>query len=154
MGSTWKVLVFAALAALSFAVPAQDLSEIEVKAVLDRMKDATLKRDVDAVGRFLSEGVVMSGTLTVGTDVQPIRYTKQEYLQGLRDTWALLVDLRLEHANRVIVVSGRVATVTYDARITMVVPAGEMHVKSRDTVTLERLEGGLLITRAVSHGSM
>jgi ketosteroid isomerase-like protein len=146
--------VFAALAAVSFAVPAQDLSQSEVKAVLDRMEAATLKRDVDAVGRFLSEGAQLTGTLTVGTDVQSFSYTKQEYLQGLRDTWPLLVDLRFQSSNKEIVVAGRVATVTYDARVTMVLPAGEMHAKSRETVTMERLDGRVLVTRAVSHGSM
>lgn len=154
MGSPWKVLVFAALAAVSFAVPAQDLTESEVKAVLDRMEAANSRRDVDTIGRFLSEDAQISGTLAVGTDVQPFRYNKQEYLQSLRDAWALLVDLRSQSSNQVIVVSGRVATVTYDARITMVVPAGEMHSRSRDTLTLERLDGAVLVTRVVSHGSM
>jgi hypothetical protein len=154
MGSTWKVLVFAALAAVSFAVPAQDLTESEVQAVLDRMEAANSRRDVDTIGRFLSEGAQISGTLTVGTDVQPFRYSKQEYLQSLRDAWALLVDLRSQSSNQVIRISGRVATVTYDARLTMVVPAGEMHARSRDTLTMERLDGAVLVTRVVSHSAM
>lgn len=154
MGSTWKVLVFAALAAFSFAVPAQDLSESEVRGVLDRMDAAVAKRDVDAIGRLLSAGAQLSGTLKVGAGAQTFRYNKSQYLQNLRDSWAQLVDYRYRRSNVVIVVSGRAATATADVHETLVLPAGTMSVKSRESVTLERLDGAVLITRVVAQGSM
>lgn len=154
MGSTWKVLVFAALVAVSFTAPAQDLTESEVKAVLDRMDAAVAKRDVDAIGRLLSAGAQLSGTLKVGAEAQTFSYNKPEYLQSLRESWAQLVDYGYQRSNPVIVVSGRAATATADVLETLVFPAGKMSVKSRESVTLERVDGAVLITRVVAEASM
>jgi ketosteroid isomerase-like protein len=155
MERTWKGFVFVVLGALAGAVAAQGLTEAEVRAALDRMDRATQARDIDTIASALGDGVQITGTLSVGTTVvERFSYDKRSYLSALRDSWAVASGHTFRRANERIVVSGEVATVTGDLFETATVAGGTLRTQTRGTTTLERVNGVVVVTRAVSEGQV
>ena len=154
MKTAWMASLLALLALVALPVSARDITEPEVLALVARMQQAAQRRDVDAVGRDLHDAVEISGSLTAGGQRQDFRYSKQEYLQDLRTAWAQVIDYRNERRNQRIRIADGRATVTADVRDTMVVQGGTIEVQGKETLTLERAGGVLVVTQVVSHGTM
>lgn len=154
MIARWRMFALAALLAVPVLVPAQDIRESEVRAVLAGIDRATARRDVAALGRLVADDVRVSGTFTTVAGTESFDYDKQQYLEGLRWAWSQAVDFRAERSNERIVTDGSSATVSADVVETMVLPAATMRTRSRTTMTFERVSGAVLLTRAVAHGTM
>jgi ketosteroid isomerase-like protein len=155
MGSPWKVLVFVVLAAIGGAVAAQAPTEAEVRALIDRADRAALAQDIDTVASALSDAVQLSGTLSAeGTVVERFAYDKRAYLAALRESWAIASGATFRRSNLRIVVSGDVATATSDVAGTATVAGGTLRTQGRETVTIERVNGALVMTRSVGHATV
>lgn len=154
MKSAWIASVLPLMLMVLLPVSAQTVTEVEVQALIARMQQAALRRDVDAIGRDLHDEVKISGSLTAGGERQFFQYSKQEYLQDLRITWAQLIDYRSERSHQRIRMSGDRAIVTADVRDTMVVQDGTIEIHAKETLTLERVGGVLVVTEWVAHATM
>jgi hypothetical protein len=119
-----------------------------------RIDRAIPAKDIDALADAFSDGVQISVTVTIGTDVQHYRYDKREYLQSLRDAWAMSSDYRYRRSNQKIVVSGDVVTATADVEESAAVAGGTFHTRARETVTIERVGGEPRVTRIVGEGTV
>lgn len=155
MARSWRALALVVLAGFAGAVAAQGPTEAEVRAVLERVDRAGQARDVDAIAGALAEGARISITLLAGsTVVDRFSYDKRTYLAALRDGWAQASDYSYRRANQRIVVSGAVATATADVFEHASVPGVVMRTQTRETVTLERVGGSVVITRIVGDASV
>lgn len=148
MGRPWRVFAFAVAGFFASAVAAQGPTEVEVRALLDSADRAIAAKDIDALATTLSEDVQISGAMSAeNVLVDRFRFDKPRYLAALRDNWTQATDYTYRRTNQRIVVSGAVATVTADVFESATVAGGVLRTQTRETTTVERRSGAVVVTR-------
>jgi hypothetical protein len=148
------LLVFAVHALAASPARAEALREAEVAALLGRIDRAFAARDLDAVARELDEGIGIRGTLRHGDKTTTHAYDKSAYLAAVRDSWAQASDYRYERTEPALVLSGDTATATALVVESSVFGSDRVRTRSRETVTLRRVEGGVRITEVAFEGEL
>lgn len=152
-----KRLLTAILGVLACSGPtlghAAPLTEATVRALLTKVDAAIPARDFSAVAALLAPGVTITVDSTVTGQVPHVSLSRSEYLTMLQQTWAQASDYTYRRSNQKIVIKTHQAIVTSDISESLTANRLVMITNSKETMTIERINGQLQATaiHVVSH---
>jgi ketosteroid isomerase-like protein len=150
MNTLARVLVLSSALVWSAPLLAQELTVGAVRAFISTMDDATERRDMDTVFRHIAELCVISATMTIQGQVRTMRMNKTQYRQLMTRT-SPDDSYESERSNEKISIEGDQAFVTADVVETMVVDGKQVTVRTRERVTVENIDGTLMLTQIVQN---
>lgn len=133
---------------------AQGITEKAVKELMQKMDRATAGKDANSVDRMLSENVAITVRISAGGNTQTTRMNKAEYMANLRNAWAAASNYSYRRNNESIAISGNTATVSADVTESMTVSGHTIRTQTRETATIELVDGMAKITKITGNVSM
>ena len=149
-----KLAVFVMAFMCALAVQAQNITQDEVNKYVSALDDAIRARNAAALGGFISDSASFVMTISAGGQTQTMRLGKREYLGLLNDTWSVATNYQYRRSNTKIALAGNKAKVSADIAESVVMDGRTISTRSSETVTLERVNGKLQLTGAVTNSSM
>jgi hypothetical protein len=125
---------------------AEAVTEAEAKAFVAALDTAIAARDVAGVDRLLSDNARFEATIAAGGQAQQVDMFKPQYMLNLRHVWTQASDYRSQRSNLRIELQGEKALVSSDISESVVLQGQSFSSRSRETTTLEKVQGKVLAT--------
>lgn len=147
-----KAFIFCFSLLFSIYATAGDLTESQVKQMLERIEVAVQHLDAAAIGRQLADNVVIEVTVNAQGQSQVIQLEKQQYLQLLQTGWASYEDYDYSQTINSIEVKGNKAYISSNSVETITMQGKTVEAGSREESVIELINGVPLVTeiRAVT----
>jgi hypothetical protein len=149
-----RLFLIACLAICSTAVFAQNLTEKAVRDLMVKVDQAAARKDADTVSKTLSDAVEITMMISYGGQTQRLSMNKDQYMAALRQGWAASSNYTYRRANEKIVLSGSKAYVSSEVFESMVINGQPLRTSSKESATLELINGALLVTKVFATASM
>ena len=120
-----------------------------VRGVISELDAATENMDADPFSDALSDDVKIVITINMQGQSQVIRPSKKEYIVMLEEGWAAASNYEYTRSNLKIDMQGNKALVTAIIRESMTVRGRNLNTRTFEKVTMELIDGKLLITKVV-----
>lgn len=133
---------------------AAGLTNKSVEAVLAQIDNAANTLDANAVASVMSDDVSITMNISMQGKSQVLKPSKQEYIAMLQQGWAMYQDYKYKRSNVKIDLQGNKAVVSADVSESMTVQGQTLAGVSKETVTIEVINGKPMVTRIVGHTSM
>ena len=141
-----KAFVFLFSFLVSFYATAGDLTESQVRHVLERIEVAVQNLDAAAIGRQLADDVFIEVTVNAQGQSQVIQLEKQQYLQLLQTGWASYEDYDYSQTINSIEVKGNKAYISSNSVETMTIQGKTVEAGSKEALVIELINGVPLVT--------
>ncbi|MEC8010108.1 MAG: nuclear transport factor 2 family protein [Pseudomonadota bacterium] len=141
-----KAFIFCFSLLFSFYATAADLTESQVRQILDRIEVAVQNLDAAGIGRQLADNVVIEVTVNAQGQSQVIQLEKQQYLQLLQTGWASYEDYDYSQTINSIVVKGNKAYISSNSVETMTMQGKTIEAGSKEASVIELINGVPLVT--------
>jgi len=152
--SAVKVIVALLVLVGSVQAGAQGISEPVVRSFLAKFDKAIAAKNAAEIGRYISDDVQISSTMTSRGATQSHKMNKDQYMTALRNNWSMSTNYVYRRSNEIIAVSGNAATVSADVFESMVMGGQYISGRSTQVATIELVKGTPMITKIVARGSM
>jgi hypothetical protein len=143
-----RTLALCAIALAANTASAAALTESSIKDMLAAMDQAIQKRNVEDVGRLLSNDFRMTQELTMFGQKNVIKADKAEYLRILRKNWAAVSAYTYERTQLTITMlpGGASAKITAQVRETVTLNGQSVGGVSTETATVQLIDGQVLLS--------
>ena len=148
---TWVFLFLFFISATSFSA---ELTENSVKNLLSEIDNAIVNLDANGVANALSDDVNITMNITMEGQTQVMKLSKQEYITMLKQGWSAYENYTYSKSNVIIKIQEGKAIVTANIKETMTVQGQNLSGESQEIVTIEIVNGNLLITNVVGYTAM
>lgn len=133
---------------------AQNITQQQIKTMLDAVSTAANQRDANAIASLLSDNVRIkilisfNGRQTLNTP------NKQQYLVMLKQTWNSLQSYSYQRQNTTVYMQGKSAKITADIIESMSHNGQSITTKAKEQAVIELVNGKLLITKVSIQAQM
>ncbi|HBF09833.1 MAG TPA: hypothetical protein DHW71_07575 [Gammaproteobacteria bacterium] len=141
-----KAFIFCFSLLFSIYATAGDLTESQVKQMLERIEVAVQNLDAAAIGRQLADDVFIEVTVNAQGQSQVIQLEKQQYLQLLQTGWASYEDYDYSQTINSIEVKGNKAYISSNSVETMTIQGKTVEAGSKEASVIELINGVPLVT--------
>ncbi len=141
-----KAFIFCFSLLFSIYATAGDLTESQVKQMLERIEVAVQNLDAAAIGRQLADDVFIEVTVNAQGQSQVIQLEKQQYLQLLQTDWASYEDYDYSQTINSIEVKGNKAYISSNSVETMTMQGKTVEAGSKEASVIELINGVPLVT--------
>lgn len=136
---------------LAFATAsAAELTEEAVREIISKVEKASNSQNIQGISDVLSNNFEIEGYITRYGQKEFSKKSKQEYLQMLKDGWAIYTHYESNVSNIVIKIKNNKAFVTSNVSESATYQGRTMTAHSKQEVTLEVVNGVLLVTKIFS----
>lgn len=119
-----------------------------------KVDQAAVRKDAETVSKTLSDSVEIIMLISHGGQTQRMAMNKDQYMAALRQGWAASSNYSYRRANEKIVLSGSKAYVSSEVFESMVINGQPLRTSSKESATLELINGALLVTKVFATASM
>ena len=151
MRSQSRVLALTLALACASPLLAEELVVSDLKAFSARADAAAARCDVDSVVGLIAEPAILQGVGYNQGQMLRFRMNKTQYRELLTRICAARSDYRHERTNEKISIEGDQAIITADVAETLVLAGQPIATKTRERVTVELIDGRLMVTQLVSN---
>jgi ketosteroid isomerase-like protein len=125
------------------------ITEDDIWHIMDEVEGATLDRDIDGIVRHLAPSVVIRVTAETPFGPQRVKKTREQYKADTLKLWSIMSHHEYRRENEEIKISddGQVAIVEGDIIERHVVQGQTMDTTTHERVTLEIIDGNILVTK-------
>lgn len=125
------------------------ITEDDIYEIMDEVEVATLDKDIDGVIKYLAPSVIIRVTTDTPFGPQTVRMTCEQYQNETLKGWAMTSHNEYRHENEEIKISddGQIAVVETDVIERYVVQGQTINTTTHERVTLEIVDGEILVTR-------
>lgn len=141
-----KAFIFCFSLLFSIYATAGDLTESQVKQMLERIEVAVQNLDAAAIGRQLADDVFIEVTVNAQGQSQVIQLEKQQYLQLLQTGWASYEDYDYSQTINSIEVKGNKAYISSNSVETITMQGKTIEAGSKEASVIELINGVPLVT--------
>ncbi len=141
-----KAFIFCFSLLFSIYATAGDLTESQVKQMLERIEVAVQNLDAAAIGRKLADDVFIEVTVNAQGQSQVIQLEKQQYLQLLQTGWASYEDYDYSQTINSIEVKGNKAYISSNSVETITMQGKTIEAGSKEASVIELINGVPLVT--------
>ena len=141
-----KAFIFCFSLLFSIYATAADLSESQVRQVLNRIEVAVQHLDAAGIGRQLADDVFIEVTVNAQGQSQVIQLEKQQYLQLLQTGWASYEDYDYAQSINSIEVKGNKAYISSNSVETITMQGKTIEAGSKEASVIELINGVPLVT--------
>ena len=150
------IIAFLAIMSVSIGISAcKESSALYIKEndiwnIMDDVEGATLDKDIDGVMKHLSPSVVINVIMYTPLGPQKTQRSREQYKQETLNLWSQMTyyDYRRENDEiKKISDDGQVAVVETDVIESYVVQGKAINTKIHERVTLQVVDGKILVTR-------
>lgn len=147
-----KAFIFCFSLLFSIYATAGDLTESQVKQMLERIEVAVQNLDAAGIGRQLADDVFIEVTVNAQGQSQVIQLEKQQYLQLLQTGWASYEDYDYSQTINSIEVKGNKAYISSNSVETITMQGKTIEAGSKEASVIELINDVPLVTeiRAVT----
>lgn len=155
MVTTLRSFVMAFCLIVSFTGHAAELSEKQVRDFIAKFESAVLALDVDSVGASLSDDLEMTANVTFHGVTNAITMNKQEYLLSMEQNLEVYSNYTYTTTGLEITLLGNnKANVKYNSLTSMTVQGRAITADSKESATVELINGKVLVTEGVMNSEM
>lgn len=135
---------------------AAQLDKDSIMQFMGTMDKLAIEMNADAIAGYLSDDIKITMNISLQGQTQVLKPSKQEYLQMLKQGWAVAQNYsyKRENVKINIVEKGRKAVVTADVIESMTIQGQDITGKSTEEAVVELVNGKLLITAVSGKASM
>ena len=141
-----KAFIFCFSLLFSIYATAGDLTESQVKQMLERIEVAVQNLDAAGIGRQLADDVFIEVTVNAQGQSQVIQLEKQQYLQLLQTGWASYEDYDYSQTINSIEVKGNKAYISSNSVETITMQGRTIEAGSKEDSVVELINGVPLVT--------
>ena len=141
-----KAFIFCFSLLFSIYATAGDLTESQVKQMLERIEVAVQNLDAAGIGRQLADDVFIEVTVNAQWQSQVIQLEKQQYLQLLQTGWASYEDYDYSQTINSIEVKGNKAYISSNSVETITMQGRTIEAGSKEDSVVELINGVPLVT--------
>jgi hypothetical protein len=150
-----KWLAIAGMMCAALSVQAAGLTEQSVEQMMKSIDAAAARKNADVIANLMSPAVSIRMTINAGGQTQTLTPNRQEYLQMLKDGWAMSTDYRYARSGtKISLIDTNKALVKGTIRESMKVQGQTMSGETVEEVTIELVQGKPLITKVVGNSKM
>ena len=149
-----RLFLLACLAVCSSAVFAQNLTEKAVRDLMAKVDQAAVRKDAETVSKTLSDSVEIIMMISHGGQTQRMAMRKDQYMAALRQGWAVSSNYTYRRANEKIVLNGPKAYVSSEVFESMVINGQSLSTSSKESATIELINGTPLVTKVFATASL
>ena len=144
---------FVLAAALAGASPlvAQELNVSALKAFTAKMDEATARCDIDTVIDHIAELAIITLNENSSAGMRILRMNKSKYREFLTIVCSGASGYQYARTNEKITIDGDQAVITAEVAESMVVQGQPITAKTREKVTVESIDGKLMLTQLVAN---
>lgn len=149
-----KFFIAVLLSALPALAAAQTLTEPTVKELIASIDKAIAAKDVNGIAQHMTDNVEITVVISSGGRTQKSKLSKPDYVKALRDTWGMATNYMYRRSNETIVINNNVATVSADVVENMTINNQHSRTRTRETATIELINGVPKITKITGSTSI
>jgi hypothetical protein len=125
------------------------ITEDDIWNIMDDVEVATVEKDIDGVMKHLAPSVVIHVTVSSPYGPQKVPMSREEYEKETLKGWSMTSDYEYRCENEEIKLSddGQTAVVETDVVESYMLKGEPIHTRIRERVTLQVLDGEILVTR-------
>lgn len=126
------------------------ITEDDIWNIMDEVEDATLDKDIDGVMKHLAPSVVINVIMYTPLGPQKTQRSREQYKKETLNLWTQMTYYDYKRENdeiKKISDDGQVAVVETDVIENYVVQGKAINTKIHERVTLEVVDGEILVTR-------
>jgi hypothetical protein len=125
------------------------ITEDDIWKIMDEVEVATLHKDIDGVMKHLAPSVVINVTVSSPYGPQNVPMSREKYQKETLKGWSMTSDNEYRRENEKIKLSddGQIAVVETDVIESYVLQGKTNHTRTQERVTLEVVDGEILVTR-------
>jgi len=133
---------------------ASGLSEDSVNELLERVDNAAVNLNAEEISNALSNNVQITINISSQGKTQVLKLSKQEYIDMLKQGWSMYKNYKYSKSNVKINIQGSAAYVSADIKESMTVQGQDISGNSKEDLTIELVNGRVLITSVVAYATM
>lgn len=134
---------------------AGEISESQVKKLIDQMDSAIETKSVEQIADTLSDTVTIKMNIHAnGNLLQTLKMTKSEYISLVKQGWDAASSYSYVRNNEKINISGEVATVTAEVVEVAVIQGQTIKTRTQETAIIEMVDGAPLVTKITGDAHM
>jgi ketosteroid isomerase-like protein len=142
-----KYLLSLVLIVVSNFSVANNITEAEVREVMNQLEQAVKARDVDALSKHYSDKVVLNLRMFNGSSNQEMVFDKPKYFQYLKGSWNLIKNYTFRVDSEKIDIESDRAILTYELTESMAMGNQYFKVKSKGTTVFQKENDQLLVVK-------
>lgn len=146
-----QFFAFCLFATLSVTALAADLTRSQVDAFISRADVAINNFDADTLIKDFSDNVKITFNFHFHGQTQVMQPSKAEYVALLKEGWAQLSNYQYSRSNLNVELQGKRAVITCDITESMDVNGQHLETIASEEVTVELINGKILVTSMVGH---
>jgi hypothetical protein len=125
------------------------ITEDDIWHIMDEVEIATLDKDIDGIMKHLAPSVVIRVTVETPYGPQRVKRSREEYKQETLNMWLMISHHEYRRENEELKISddGQVAVVETDIIERHVVHGQTVDTTTYERVTLEIIDGQILVTK-------
>jgi len=143
--------VLAAALAGAWPLVAQELNVSALKAFTAKMDEATARCDIDTVIDHIAELAIITLNENSSAGMRILRMNKSKYREFLTIVCAGASGYQYSRTNEKITIDGDQAVITAEVAESMVIQGQPITAKTREKVTVESIDGKLMLTQLVAN---
>jgi hypothetical protein len=140
------ILLVTLLGSATIPATAAELEEQSVRQMIVSVDAAVRARDLAVLRDALADDITIMATTTFNGQVTRRSLSKTEYLEMLRKVWAMATDYSYRRSHEQITLRAAQATVISDVWESLTAGGQVMVTRSRETMTIESVNGRLQAT--------
>lgn len=152
---SWFFIAFFAIMSISIGMSACKessttyITEDDIWNIMDDVEFATLDKDIDGVMKYLAPSVVIHVTVSSPYGPQKVPMSREQYQGETLKGWSMTSDNEYRRENEEIKLSddGQTAVVETDVIESYVLQGETIHTRTHERVTLQVVDGEILVTR-------
>ena len=149
-----KIYLLGVCVICSTVVHGAEITESDVNNLISSSDRAINYLDANALSKIISNNAEIIINIEANGKVSTVKLTKNKYIDSLKQGWSTYKDYRFSKSDVNITIKNNTAFVTSDVKEIMTVNGNTIVGKSKEEVTLELVDGILLITKIVGDTSM
>ena len=126
------------------------ITEDDIWNIMDEVEVATLNQDIDGVMKYLAPSVVLHVTVSSPYGPQKVPMSREQYQKETLNGWSMTSDYDYRRENdEIIKISddGQTAVVETDVIESYVLKGEPIYTRTHERVTLQVVDGEILVTR-------
>jgi len=140
------VLVFLLLITSRFSIAA-DITEAEVREVMNKMERAVKTQNLDNIGALMSESIVLTLHIFNGSSYETVTLDKAAYLKYTKGSWNMIKNYTYRYDSQVIELEQDQATLKYEMTESMAWGNQYFKLRSKGITVFKKENGQLLAVR-------
>jgi len=126
------------------------ITEDDIWNIIDEVEVATLNKDIEGVMKYLAPSVVINVILYTPLGPEKTQKSREEYQEETLKGWSMTTDNEYRCENEEIIKmsdDGQTAVVEMDVIESYVMGGSTVHTSTHQRVTLQVVDGEILVTR-------